>query len=140
MEHTFRPPYYHRNIMSEYMGMIYGKYDAKEGFLPGGSSLHSCMSPHGPDLATFQKATSETLGPVKFDGGLAFMFETCYSLNLTEWALQAPHLDSDYEEKCWADLPKVFVEPKGKEEVEVKGADAHTVKAGGAKRGTLADA
>ncbi len=139
MDHTFRPPYYHRNVMNEFMGMIHGKYDAKEGFLPGGSSLHSCMSPHGPDLTTFQKATSETLGPVKFDGGLAFMFETCYSLNLTEWALQAPHLESDYE-KCWANLPKLFVEPEGNGKVEGKKADADAVKAGGVKRGRLVDA
>ena len=58
MDRTFRPPYYHRNIMSEFMGMIHGKYDAKEGFVPGASSLHSCMTPHGPDAPTFEKAST----------------------------------------------------------------------------------
>jgi hypothetical protein len=76
-EHTFRPPYYHRNCMTEFMGMVWGKYDAKAGFMPGGASLHSCMTPHGPDKNTFDKASdpSQEQKPVYFDQGLAFMFE-----------------------------------------------------------------
>ena len=75
-ENTFRPPWYHRNTMTEFMGMIWGKYDAKKGFVAGGSSLHSCMSAHGPDAPTFAKASAEPMVPVKFDKGMAFMFET----------------------------------------------------------------
>lgn len=107
MEKTFRPPWYHRNTMTEFMGMVYGKYDAKEGFCPGGASLHSCMTPHGPDAPTFEKASAAELGPVKFDAGLAFMFETSLLLKLTPFALQAPHLDKDYQ-KCWQGCKKHF--------------------------------
>merc|ERR1712000_449045 len=85
MENTFRPPYYHRNCMSEFMGMVYGKYDAKEGFVAGGSSLHSCMPPHGPDEPTFVGASTAELAPMKFDAGLAFMFESDYMMNLTDY-------------------------------------------------------
>ena len=107
-EHTFRPPYYHRNCMSEYMGMIHGVYDAKEGqskssgFFPGGGSLHSCMTPHGPDSTSFEKASNAELKPFRMDSTLAFMFESCYLLNLTDWA-QETNLDEDYQ-KCWQQL------------------------------------
>ena len=107
MEHTFRPPWYHRNCMTEFMGMIYGTYDAKEGFMPGGASLHSCMSAHGPDAATFRKATAADLAPVKFDGGLAFMFETSYILKLTNFAATATHRDMEYQ-TCWDGCQKFF--------------------------------
>uniref|UniRef100_A0A7S2S237 homogentisate 1,2-dioxygenase n=1 Tax=Rhizochromulina marina TaxID=1034831 RepID=A0A7S2S237_9STRA len=107
MEDTFRPPWYHRNCMSEFMGMVYGKYDAKEGFMPGGASLHSCMSAHGPDAATHAKASTGDLQPVKFDAGLAFMFESTYMLKLTQYALDAPWRDQDYLH-CWDGLPKHF--------------------------------
>ena len=84
MEHTFRPPWFHRNVASEFMGLIDGEYDAKAGgFVPGGASLHSCMTPHGPDAETFLKASTRELAPEKFAGGLAFMFETAYMLRLT---------------------------------------------------------
>lgn len=84
-EHTFRPPYYHRNTMSEFMGNIAGTYDAKEkGFCPGASSLHSCMSGHGPEAEVFVKASKADLKPFKVSpDGLAFMFETCYIMKLT---------------------------------------------------------
>lgn len=107
MENSFRPPWYHRNCMSEFMGMIYGKYDAKEGFAPGGASLHSCMSAHGPDAETFFKASTADLQPQKFEGGLAFMFETSLILKLTPYALETPDLEREYFE-CWQQLPKVF--------------------------------
>lgn len=107
MEETFRPPWYHRNCMSEFMGMVYGKYDAKEGFMPGGASLHSCMSAHGPDAATHAKASAEDLKPVKFDAGLAFMFESTYMLKLTTHAMDAPWRDRNYLQ-CWGGLPKHF--------------------------------
>jgi homogentisate 1,2-dioxygenase len=98
--------------MSEFMGMVWGTYDAKEAkgksaFLPGGASLHNCCTPHGPDAATFEKASTCELEPFKFDQGLAFMFETCHMLRLTEFAATAPHLDHDYHE-CWTALPKRF--------------------------------
>jgi homogentisate 1,2-dioxygenase len=139
---TFRPPYYHRNCMSEYMGLIYGAYDAKgavcssvdehgrpkkTGFLPGGSSLHSCMTAHGPDVSAFVKATSAPeLPPVYFDQGLAFMFESTYMFKVAPSALvqhhehqartalaaaavteQYPEIQPTYLE-CWQALPKLF--------------------------------
>jgi len=110
MDHSFRPPYYHRNCMTEFMGMVYGKYDAKKGFAAGGASLHSCMSAHGPDAATFKKASEEELKPVYFDGGLAFMFETCYTMKLSPWALASDCREVDYVD-CWKGLPKLFTGP-----------------------------
>lgn len=108
MEKTFRPPYYHRNTMSEYMGMVDGVYDAKAGgFVAGGSSLHSCMTPHGPDATTFSKASEAPLKPHKFDGGMAFMFETTYLLKLTQEALTGPQRQTDYW-RCWQDLGNNF--------------------------------
>lgn len=113
MEHTFRPPWFHRNCMSEYMGMIYGQYDAKgEGFSAGGSSLHSCMTGHGPDAETFVKASSvEKLAPFYFSEGLAFMFESKYILKVAPSALESSILQLDYIE-CWQKLPKLFTGEK----------------------------
>jgi homogentisate 1,2-dioxygenase len=89
MEHTFRPPYYHRNTMSEFMGNIAGTYDAKEvGFTPGAASLHSAMAGHGPEVDVFNKASNELLKPMKVgEDGMAFMFETCYVLKVSSWAV-----------------------------------------------------
>eukprot|EP01137_Pigoraptor_chileana_P015072 Opistho-2@70538 len=86
-DHTFRPPYYHRNAMSEFMGLIFGNYEAKEeGFAPGGGSLHSIMTPHGPDRDCFDKATTAKLTPVRVaDGTQSFMFESALGLMMTEW-------------------------------------------------------
>lgn len=107
-EHTFRPPYYHRNIMSELMGLIEGVYDAKQdGFLPGGVSIHNCMVPHGPDRATFEAASREELKPARYQNTLAFMFETNEPWLLTEQALAHPCLQQDYAQ-CWQDLKQVF--------------------------------
>jgi homogentisate 1,2-dioxygenase len=94
--------------MSEFMGLIQGQYDAKEGFQAGGASLHSCMTPHGPDTISYNKAViDECEKPTKFDGGLAFMFETSSMMYLTKDALQCDHLDHDYEQ-CWQDLNSDF--------------------------------
>jgi len=107
-EHTFRPPYFHRNIMNEYMGLIFGVYDAKaEGFDPGGGSLHNCMSGHGPDAATFEQASEGDLQPRYIGDTLAFMFETRFVLKPTRAALAAPQLQRDYW-KCWQGLKKHF--------------------------------
>ena len=107
-EHTFRPPWFHRNIMSEYMGLIDGAYDAKaEGFTPGGGSLHNCMSGHGPDAATFEKASNATLAPHRIDNTMAFMFESRYVIHPTPYALATPHLQQDYLQ-CWHGLQKNF--------------------------------
>jgi homogentisate 1,2-dioxygenase len=101
-EHTFRPPWFHRNVMSEYMGLIHGAYDAKaEGFLPGGGSLHNSFSAHGPDKATFEKASIAELKPHRIDNTLAFMFESRYVFEPTRLAMAAPELQSDYD-KAWA--------------------------------------
>lgn len=101
---TFRPPYFHRNIMNEYMGLIFGRYDAKEsGFLPGGGSLHNCMSAHGPDADAFLKATQCDLKPEYYDNTLAFMFESQHIWNLTSHALNAPFRQKHYL-KCWEKL------------------------------------
>ena len=104
MEDTFRPPWYHRNLMSEFMGLVHGEYDAKPGgFKPGGASLHNCMVPHGPDEEAFEKASHADLKPQKLDNTLAFMFESRYRFIPTNWALQSPALDTDYAD-CWAGL------------------------------------
>ena len=108
MENTFRPPWYHRNIMSEFMGLIYGVYDAKpEGFVPGGISLHNCMLPHGPDDTAFEHATQNELKPVKLTGTMAFMFETRYPQRLTKFASELSTLDKTYID-CWHGLKKHF--------------------------------
>ncbi|KXJ18764.1 Homogentisate 1,2-dioxygenase [Exaiptasia diaphana] len=111
-ENTFRPPYYHRNCMSEFMGNIFGKYEAKEdGFLPGGASLHSMMTPHGPDRQCFEGASNADDKPVKIEGTLSFMFESSLSLAVTKWGLETcQKLQPEYY-KIWQDLPKTF-DPK----------------------------
>ncbi len=107
-EHTFRPPYYHRNLMSEFMGLIKGVYDAKsEEFAPGGASLHNAFAPHGPDAQTFEKATKAELKPEKYDNTLAFMFESRYPFAITETAAKSPLRDSNYQ-SCWSDLKSNF--------------------------------
>ena len=107
-EHTFRPPWYHKNIMSELMGNIYGIYDAKpEGFVPGGMSLHNMMIPHGPDRNAFDAATTMELKPEKLDNTMQFMFETRFPQHLTEFAAKEAPLQDDYID-CWKDLEKKF--------------------------------
>ena len=107
-EDTFRPPWYHRNVMSEFMGLVLGEYDAKpEGFKPGGASLHNCMVPHGPDEEAFERASGAELKPHKLDNTLAFMFESRYRFIPTEFALQSPQLDTRYAD-CWAGLKDRF--------------------------------
>lgn len=107
-ENTFRPPWFHRNLMNEFMGLIQGAYDAKaEGFLPGGASLHSCMSAHGPDGETCTKAINVELQPAKIDNTMAFMFETSQVLRPSQFALECPELQNDYD-ACWASLPVTF--------------------------------
>ncbi|WP_395319076.1 homogentisate 1,2-dioxygenase [Variovorax sp. UC74_104] len=108
MENTFRPPWFHRNLMSEFMGLVLGEYDAKPGgFKPGGASLHNCMVPHGPDEEAFDKATNADLKPHKLDNTLAFMFESRYRFIPTNFALKSPALDTDYAD-CWAGLKDQF--------------------------------
>lgn len=107
-EKTFRPPYYHRNMMSEYMGLIFGVYDAKEeGFVPGGGSLHNCMSAHGPDAATFEKASNSDLKPQYLGDTLAFMFESSLVYQPTKFAVDTPLLQKDYL-SCWDELKSNF--------------------------------
>jgi len=107
-ENTFRPPWYHRNIMSEFMGLIYGVYDAKpEGFVPGGMSLHNQMLPHGPDSDAFARASNTELKPVKLANTLAFMFETRFRQRVTQYAAALDTLQADYID-CWAGLKKNF--------------------------------
>ncbi len=108
MEGTFRPPWYHRNLMSELMGLITGQYDAKpEGFKPGGISLHNCMVPHGPDLAAFDKASQAQLQAQKLDNTLAFMFESRWRFHPTEFALNCGAIDRSYA-NCWDGLADNF--------------------------------
>jgi homogentisate 1,2-dioxygenase len=108
MEDTFRPPWYHRNVMSEFMGLVHGQYDAKpKGFKPGGASLHNAMVPHGPDAEAFDKASNATLAPHKLGDTLAFMFESRWRFKPTAWALREGALDTAYA-ACWADLKDTF--------------------------------
>jgi homogentisate 1,2-dioxygenase len=110
-EHTFRPPWFHRNMMNEFMGLVFGEYDAKaEGFLPGGASLHNCMSGHGPDAETWEKASNAELKPVKLDNTLAFMWETGLPVRPTKFALETKILQHEYFE-CWQGLKKHFTGP-----------------------------
>jgi homogentisate 1,2-dioxygenase len=103
-EDTFRPPWFHRNVMSEAMGLITGAYDAKaEGFQPGGLSLHNLMSGHGPDLESWQKASQAELKPAKIEGTMAFMIETCWPYRPTQFALERAQPDYDM---AWAGFPK----------------------------------
>jgi homogentisate 1,2-dioxygenase len=108
-ENTFRPPWFHRNVASEFMGLIHGEYDAKaEGFVPGGASLHNCMTGHGPDADTFEKASrSDTSRPGKVGDTMAFMFETPVAIKPTQFALETSQLQSEYFQ-CWQNLKKHF--------------------------------
>jgi homogentisate 1,2-dioxygenase len=109
MENTFRPPWFHRNVASEFMGLIHGVYDAKaEGFAPGGASLHNCMTGHGPDAGTFEKASSaDTRTPHYIRDTMAFMFETRAVIHPTAQALALPTLQQDYWQ-CWQGLRRHF--------------------------------
>ncbi len=107
MEDTFRPPWFHRNVMSELMGLVHGTYDAKaEGFLPGGVSLHNCMSAHGPDLITHERSSSERLLPRKIENTLAFMWESRYVFRPTKFAMNARELQKDYD-RVWDGFRKL---------------------------------
>jgi homogentisate 1,2-dioxygenase len=108
-EGTFRPPWFHRNVASEFMGLIAGVYDAKaEGFAPGGASLHNCMSGHGPDATTFERASNaDTSQPQHITATMAFMFETRTAIRPTRLALESPQLQRDYAE-CWRSLRRNF--------------------------------
>jgi homogentisate 1,2-dioxygenase len=113
-EHTFRPPWFHRNFMNEFMGLVHGEYDAKaEGFVPGGASLHNCMSGHGPDAETFDKASGVELKPQYLTGTMAFMFETRFIAKPTKWAMETAELQHDYFE-CWQGLKNNFNPGSGK--------------------------
>ncbi|MFN0085215.1 MAG: homogentisate 1,2-dioxygenase [Blastocatellia bacterium] len=112
-EHTFRPPWFHRNVMSEFMGLVFGQYDAKPsragagGFVPGGASLHNCMAPHGPDAEAFEAASNADLQPQRYENTLAFMFETRFVLHPTKFAMDTPSRQQNYQQ-CWYDLKKHF--------------------------------
>jgi len=106
---TFRPPWFHRNYASEFMGLIHGVYDAKEeGFMPGGASLHNCMSGHGPDAETFEKASAfDTAKPQYITDTMAFMFETRSVIRPTRYALETAQLQHEYY-RCWQGIKKHF--------------------------------
>jgi homogentisate 1,2-dioxygenase len=107
-ENTFRPPWYHMNLMSEFMGLIYGAYDAKpQGFVPGGFSLHNCMLPHGPDTEAFHGASTAVLQPRKLEGTMAFMFETFLPQMVTQYAADLPERQESYA-ACWDGLKRMF--------------------------------
>ncbi len=112
MEDTFRPPWYHRNVMSEYMGLVKGVYDAKTGggFVPGSSSLHHCMVPHGPDADAWQRASDASLAPEKLADTMAFMFESRYLIRPSERALAAPQRQPGYA-RAWQGLTRQFRKP-----------------------------
>ena len=107
-EDTFRPPWYHMNVMSEFMGLIYGQYDAKpQGFVPGGFSLHNAMLPHGPDTEAFERASAAVLAPHKLEGTMAFMFESRHMQHMTRFAAESPQRQDGYQD-CWAPLARHF--------------------------------
>ena len=142
-EHTFRPPWYHRNTMSEFMGNVYGRYEARpDSFLPGGASLHSCMAGHGPDSATFDKATHTPLPAAHRmpDDSLAFMFETTYMMRLTRYSTRVHAPDPNYW-RCWEGLKRHFDEADVPEEVrrrrERQRADGNGAAGAGAQQQLL---
>ena len=105
---TFRPPWYHRNVMSEFMGLVHGVYDAKPvGFVPGGASLHNSMAPHGPEAAVFERASSAALKPERMENTLAIMFESRYVIAPTRYALESPLLQKTYTD-CWRGIASNF--------------------------------
>jgi len=105
-EDTFRPPWFHRNVMSEFMGLVHGAYDAKAGgFAPGGASLHNCMSAHGPDKTSTENAMAANLQPQKIDNTMAFMFESCLPIRPTQFAMEGGLLQDDYD-SCWDGFEK----------------------------------
>ena len=118
-EDTFRPPWYHRNTMSEFMGLICGQYDAKKGgkggFVPGGASLHNVMSGHGPDAASYEGARNAELRPAKVgEGGCAFMFESCLMVGVTDWGLKTcAKVQETYNEHSWGGLKVHWKRPEG---------------------------
>ena len=110
-EHTFRPPYYHRNIMSELMGLVVGEYDAKkEGFVVGGVSIHNRMTSHGPDAATYHEASTKTLKPEQYQNTIAFMFESQEPWLVTDKAYQHASRQKNYT-TCWQELKRSFIAP-----------------------------
>jgi homogentisate 1,2-dioxygenase len=117
-EDTFRPPWYHRNTMSEFMGLIQGQYDAKTGggFQPAGASLHNVMAGHGPDASTHEKASNADLKPSKVgEGSMAFMFESCLMVGVTDWGLKTCRkVQEDYNAESWEPLKPHFRRPEGK--------------------------
>ncbi|MEA1674818.1 homogentisate 1,2-dioxygenase [Nitrospirillum sp. BR 11163] len=105
-EDTFRPPWFHRNVMNEFMGLIHGQYDAKAGgFAPGGASLHNCMSGHGPDRTSYERAVAADLKPHKIENTMAFMFESRWVIRPTRFATETPLMQLDYDD-CWAGFTK----------------------------------
>ncbi len=98
--------------MSEFMGLITGEYDAKTGggFKAAGASLHNIMSAHGPDAETHAKASEAELGPKKVGGGsMAFMFESCLMVGVTEWGLKkCKKVQEDYNQESWTPLKAHF--------------------------------
>ncbi|HWM45102.1 MAG TPA: homogentisate 1,2-dioxygenase, partial [Burkholderiales bacterium] len=125
-EDSFRPPWFHRNVMSELMGLVHGVYDAKaEGFVPGGVSIHNCMSAHGPDLATYNRASEMELKPQKIENTLAFMWESRYVWHPTKYALGARELQKNYD-RVWDGFRKSGSEPdfpKRKRKYRKSGSD-----------------
>ncbi|KAK3672593.1 hypothetical protein LTR78_007644 [Recurvomyces mirabilis] len=128
-ENTFRPPWYHRNTMSEFMGLIHGQYDAKTGggFQPAGASLHNVMSAHGPDAATHEKASNAQLKPMKVgEGSMAFMFESCLMVGVTEWGLKkCAKVQEGYNAESWEPLKPHFQRPTP---AEIVNGTAHGTK------------
>jgi len=123
-EHTFRPPYFHRNCMSEFMGLIHGSYEAKtDGFLPGGGSLHSVMTPHGPDTGAFKMGSTADLKPVRVaDNTMAFMFESSLMMSVTKWALnESMKVQEDYWQ-AWQGLKSQFDEKTRDAKLKFKSA------------------
>lgn len=120
-EDTFRPPWYHRNTMSEFMGLIHGQYDAKTGggFQPAGASLHNIMSAHGPDATTHEKASTAPLQPMKVgEGSMAFMFESSLMVGVTDWGLnKCAKVQQNYNEESWTSLKPHFKRPEAQDGV-----------------------
>ncbi len=114
-EDTFRPPWSHRNVMSEFMGLIHSAYDAKAaGSVLGGASLHNQMAGHGPDQTSYERAVTADLLPHKIEGTMAFMFESRLVLRPTRFAAETPIAQLDYDH-CWDGFPNAQLPIEGGE-------------------------
>jgi homogentisate 1,2-dioxygenase len=109
-EHTFRPPYYHRNVATEF-SYIVALPEPYSGFEKGAYFLSPSMTPHGISGRAHRQALEADDAPRRLpDGSIWVMFETALGLRLTPWAMASGNRDDAYHE-LWTDMPATFSPP-----------------------------